>query len=530
MKQLNFDFVIIGSGLAGLAAAVHAAEYGRVAVITKSASSASNSWYAQGGVAAAVDEDDSPEFHFDDTLVAGRGLCDADAVNVLVTEGRDRIKEMIDWGMQFDSEGGQPLLGLEGGHSKRRIFHAGGDSTGKAMTDFMLQKAIGTEQITFFEYTAAIRLLVKNGECCGVHAFDYTSQENIAICSQATIMATGGLSRIYCRSTNPHTATGDGVSLAWEAGAQLADMEFVQFHPTALNIPDQDAFLISEAVRGEGAWLLNEKGERFMKDLHPLAELAPRDVVAFAIFKEINKSESDHVYLSLKHLDADKIKARFSTIYSEVLKSNIDITQDPIPIAPAAHYMVGGVKTDLYGRTNITGLFACGEVASTGVMGANRLASNSLLECLVFGYRAAQAASKLKPMETCCCEEFTPIQYSEENENTLVEYKNKIAQILSQKVGIVRSEQGLREAIEAFEQMTEKFKPYASSYNLTKLRKLADISLLVARAAYERKESRGGHIREDYREENEAMKLHSIQERNKELVYKPVVKDRGQEK
>lgn len=522
MEQLHFDFVIIGSGLAGLTTAYHASKFGNVAIITKSASSVSNSWKAQGGIAAAYEDDDNPKYHLEDTLTAGRDLCDHDAVEVLVTEGVDRIKDLIQWGMPFDRENGKIILGLEGGHHHRRIFHAGGDATGKAVTEFMLNKVLEISNITFFENTTVLKLVVNNGECVGVHAFEYSRQKNILFTAKATVMATGGLSRIYTRSTNPFTATGDGIALAWEAGAKLADMEFVQFHPTALDLPDQDAFLISEAVRGEGAYLLNDKGERFMKSLHPLAELAPRDVVAFAIHNEMEKSDCEHVFLSLKHLNADKIKNRFSTIYQELLKSNLDLSKDPIPIAPAAHYLVGGVRTDLQGKTNIKRLYACGEVAATGVMGANRLASNSLLECMVFGKRVAQTIPTEEVLPSFSFSSKEEFQYDSNKEKLLLEEKNRIARIMSRKVGIVRTGEKLLEAIRELKSIRSKYELEQQEYNTSKIFRLAEISLLVAEGALWREESRGGHIRSDYKNENELFKVHSIQQKNKSLSTIPV--------
>ncbi|MBC8005066.1 MAG: FAD-dependent oxidoreductase, partial [Verrucomicrobia bacterium] len=359
MEIKKFDTIIIGSGLAGLTAAYHASKYGNVAIITKSQLDISNSYYAQGGIAVVTHPDDSFESHIEDTLTAGRGLCDLDSVEVLVKEGQACVQEMIDLGMQFDKEDGQFVLGLEGGHTHRRILHAGGDATGKGLTCFMLAKVQEQKNIEVFEYSTVVELLVSGQKCVGVQALDFTSGKNILFESKATIIATGGLSRIYDRSTNPHTATGDGIALAYHVGAMLSDIEFIQFHPSALYIPGEEAFLISEAVRGEGAWLLNPKGERFMHHLHPLAELAPRDVVAHAIYNELQENQADFLYLSLKHLDPDLVKKRFSTIYHTLLKYNIDFTKDLLPISPAAHYMVGGIQTDLYGETNIKGLFAC---------------------------------------------------------------------------------------------------------------------------------------------------------------------------
>lgn len=517
----EFDTIVVGSGLAGLTAAYYASKNGSVAIITKSQLDISNSYYAQGGIAAVTAPEDSFESHIQDSLVAGRGLCDRDAVEILVTEGQQRVQELIGLGMQFDQENGEFILGLEGGHSHRRILHAGGDATGKGLTCFMLKKVQEQVNIHVFEYTTVIELLVDNQICGGVQAFDFISAKDILFKSKATIIATGGLSRIYDRSTNPHTATGDGIALAYHAGAKLSDIEFIQFHPSALHIPGEEAFLISEAVRGEGAWLLNSLGERFMLDIHPLAELAPRDVVAYAIYNQLQLHQSDFVYLSLKHLNPELIKKRFSTIYHTLLKYDIDLTSDLLPVSPAAHYMVGGIQTDLYGETNIKGLFACGEVASTGVMGANRLASNSLLECLVFGKRAAEKATQKERILT----ELPAIEIihvDPQNEAFFLETKNRIATLMSKKAGIVRSAEKLREAIEELSQIKKQLPEKNYEYNLLKIKHITDICTLICESALIRTESRGGHIREDFQTENPDLCAHLIQQKNQKYEFQEV--------
>ncbi|MGQ8335958.1 L-aspartate oxidase [Sunxiuqinia sp. A32] len=523
MQVLNFDTIIIGSGLAGLSAAFHASKHGTVAIITKSQLDTSNSYYAQGGIAGAIMEDDSPELHYHDTVVAGRGLCEKEAVEILVNEGRDRIMELIEMGMKFDQVDGKYVLGLEGGHSKRRILHAGGDATGKELTCFMLQKATEQPTVSSFEYTAVTKLIVQDGKCVGAQAIDFTTGENLTFKAKASILATGGLSRIFSRSTNPHTATGDGIALAFEAGACLADMEFIQFHPSALSIENKDAFLISEAVRGEGAWLLNDKNERFMKEVHPLAELAPRDIVAFSIFKQMQRQQIPNVFLSLKHLDADKIKSRFSNIYHKLKECGYDMTTDLLPIAPAAHYMVGGIKTDLHGETNIPGLFACGEVASTGVMGANRLASNSLLECLVFGKRASERASQhpIPDTEIHAQDYMTNLK---EHEDFFLTIKNDIADLMSANVGIVRDGQTLKKTLDHLEEIRKQIPEKPEDYNIQKALQITEICQLITYSALLREESRGGHIREDFQHENPDFRLHIIQEKNKEPEFIPVKK------
>ena len=523
MQVLKFDTIIIGSGLAGLTAAYYASKYGSVAIITKSQLDTSNSYYAQGGIAGAVEADDSPELHYQDTIVAGRGLCEKEAVEVLVNEGRDRILGLIEMGMKFDLKDGKFVLGLEGGHNKRRILHAGGDATGKELTCFMLKKVKEQKTISFFEYTAVTKLIIDNGECAGVQAMDFISGRNVIFSGNACILATGGLSRIFSRTTNPHTATGDGIALAYEAGVQLADMEFIQFHPSALSIENQDAFLISEAVRGEGAWLLNARHERFMTEVHPLAELAPRDIVAFSIYRQMQKSQSPHIYLSLKHLDPLKIKTRFSNIYSKLKEFGYDMTTDLLPIAPAAHYMVGGIKTDLDGETNIPGLFACGEVASTGVMGANRLASNSLLECLVFGKRASEKAALRKPISINSSLNLH-LTNKTGNEKVFLEIKNEIADLMSRNVGIVREGRKLKETIDRLKEIGAGFTNEITDYNLLKIQQIVQICLLITKSALLREESRGGHIREDFQRENPDLRLHIVQQKDQEPIFIPIKK------
>jgi L-aspartate oxidase len=523
MQVFEFETVVIGSGLAGLSAAYHSAKYGKVAVVTKSQLDISNSYYAQGGIAAVVTDDDSAEFHILDTKEAGRGLCDTDAVEILVNEGRERVLELIELGMEFDKKDGQLVLGLEGGHGHRRILHAGGDATGKVLTSFMLQKVKEQPTIESFENVTAIKLIQQNNYIIGLHAYDFVSQENVIFKTKAVIIATGGLSRIFLRSTNPYTATGDGIAMAYEAGAKIADLEFIQFHPTALLSPGKEAYLISEAVRGEGAWLLNEKGERFMKDIHPLAELAPRDVVAFNIFKQLQLAKTDHIYLSLKHLNKQEIIDRFSNIYQQLKIFGFDLTTDLLPVAPAAHYMVGGIRTNLDAETNISGLFVCGEAASTGVMGANRLASNSLLECLVFGKRASEKAAKLES-PNCKLTEVAPIHINHDNEPLYLEMQNEIAALMSENLGIVRNAVGIKKAVDRLSAIEARFNDFQNEYNLFKIKNTAVVCKLIAQAALVREESRGGHIREDFQKENPEFQNHSIQQKNKEIDFEPVRK------
>jgi L-aspartate oxidase len=521
MQIYDFDTVIIGSGLAGLTSAYYSSKFGSVAIVTKSELDTSNSYYAQGGIAAAIAEDDSPELHMHDTLAAGRGLCDEDAVRVMVNEGKDRVLEFIGMGMEFDTLEGKLILGLEGAHSRRRILHAGGDATGKKLTCFILQKVKEQENVKAFEYTTAVKILKNNGNVAGVQALDFRTGKNLLFRTKAVILATGGLSRIFERSTNPHTATGDGIALAWEAGASIADIEFIQFHPSALFMPGEEAYLISEAVRGEGAWLLNHEGKRFMKEIHPLAELAPRDVVSYNIFKEIKESGKDHIYLSLKHLEGEKIRSRFKNIYLHLKDLGIDLTTDLIPVAPAAHYMVGGVRTNLNAETSIKGLFVCGEAASTGVMGANRLASNSLLECLVFGKRASESAAELPWLQENL-PEVNPVELNQENQNDYLNTRNLISRQMMESLGVVRNKAGLEKALAVFEGIVENYGGKENDYNILKLRSSATVCRLIAAGALKREESRGGHIRTDYTKEDPAFLVHTIQQKGQDIQLEPV--------
>jgi len=523
MSYLEHDFVIVGSGLAGLAAAYYASKFGNVAIITKAELDVSNSYFAQGGIAAVIAPEDTPEDHINDTLTAGRGLCDRDSVEILVNEGRDRVLELIQMGMHFDKEEGEFVLGLEGGHSKRRILHSSGASTGRDLTKFMLEKVKELPNITAYEHTKAVEMYVENDRCFGLKAICFDDMTTRNFKSNVFIISTGGLSRLYQRSTNPYTATGDGIALAWNIGAKLVDMEFIQFHPTALMIPGQDAFLLSEAIRGEGAFLLDKNGNRFMQPIHPLAELAPRDTVASAIYNQMKKDNVTNVFLSMRHLNPDYIKNRFSVIYSEILQKGVDITKDLIPIAPAAHYMVGGIQTGLNGETSIRGLWACGEVASTGVMGANRLASNSLLECLVFAKRAVYDSAKQIGIPKLNFDT-SPIIYKKEHVDTFLKYKNEISDIMSNNVCLVRNGKGLHRAVTRLKEIHDEFRNQKDEYNFAKINNIADIGFLIARSALIREESRGGHIRADFPDMDPAMEVHIVQQRNQEPKFEPVRK------
>lgn len=387
------DFLIIGSGIAGLRAAADLAAHGAVTILTKADPTESNTGYAQGGIAAAIGPDDAPEVHLADTMEAGDGLCDEDAVRVLVEDGVIYVRELIEWGAAFDRDAdGELALGREGAHRTRRVLHVR-DATGREIGRLLWERVSRHPRVRVHNHARAFKLVVRNGQCVGAAYHDAVGQATICE-ARAVLLATGGAGQVFSETTNPSIATGDGIALAWRAGARVADLEFVQFHPTALAVTGAPRFLLSEALRGEGAWLINREGERFVHRYEPQTngggELASRDRVARAIVQEVARTDGP-VFLSMRHLDADWVHSRFPTIAAACRSVGLDLARDPIPVGPAAHYVMGGVETDVWGRTTIPALYAAGEVACTGVHGANRLASNSLLEGLVFGARAARA-------------------------------------------------------------------------------------------------------------------------------------------
>lgn len=516
----QYDYIIAGSGLAGLYIAYHAAAYGKVALLTKSGITESNSYFAQGGIAAVTDEDDAPSLHFEDTIIAGRGLCDYPAVNILVNEGPQRIQELIDAGMHFDMEDGSLALGLEGGHHRKRILHAGGDATGRMVTSFMISKVINNPKIDIYENHSVTGLLEKNSRCYGVRAWNLATQKEELFYATNTFLTLGGTSAIYKRTTNPHTTIGDGLALAYNAGCEIADMEFIQFHPSAIHTDTEEAFLISEAVRGEGAHLLNQNGERFMTDIHELAELAPRDIVAQSIYRQMCKYHQDFVWLSLKHLDPEMVRHRFPNIYAKCKELGIDMC-DRIPVAPAAHYTVGGVRTDINGQTNIENLFVCGELASSGIMGANRLASNSLIECLVFGKRAIETSRKqltsprfpdFKLMYHC----------NEKNASAYIALKKEISRIMTEHAGIIRNEVLLREGLEKLDHLNQNLQLEENEYYSLISQNLITVARLIILSALYRKESRGGHYREDYPASDKRYLYHIVQQKGKDIRTIPI--------
>ncbi len=501
---IKTDFLIIGSGLAGLNAALEAAIYGSVVLITKSKLNTSSSYWAQGGVAAVLNESDSFESHIRDTHQAGRGYCNSEAVDILVKEGSQRIKEMIESGIPFDKNNGKLSLGLEGGHSARRILHADGAATGKAMVDFLITAIRESPKITIIENAFVYDLISEQKRCYGALTYLYKKGETLQIRSNTTILATGGYSGLYSRTTNPHTSTGDGLMLAWNHGAVLKDLEFVQFHPTVFKSKNGNSFLISEALRGEGARLFNTRGERFMEKF-PDSELSPRDIVSKEILKQISAQEEEFVYLDVTHLKSEKLRERFPGLISRIEACGIDISRQGIPVAPAAHYCIGGIETDTNGQTCVDSLYACGEVASTGVHGANRLASNSLLECLVFSKRAVEHARKhqnkfkIKQFST------KPFTMSPGFEMPFMVQKQVVTSMLNQYAGIERNHAGLFAALEMINRnLKSAMFLQGNEYYFLRMKDMINSVELIVQAALHRKESRGVHFRTDYPLMNEA--------------------------
>jgi L-aspartate oxidase len=522
------DFLVIGTGIAGLSYALKVAQYGTVAIITKKEKAESNTNYAQGGVAAVVSALDSFDLHVADTLATGAGLCHRDAVDVLVREGPERLRELIEIGVQFTRKDGKLDLGREGGHSVNRIVHAR-DLTGREIERALLQAIAENPAITTFENHIAVELITehhrmdrrnvdpRNIHCWGAYALDRLNYSVDAFTAHVVMLSTGGLGQVYLHTTNPLIATGDGVAMAYRAGAAIANMEFIQFHPTTLYNSGSPSFLISEAVRGFGAILKSASGEEFMHLYDERKSLAPRDIVAYAIDHELKRRGDEYVHLDLRHLSPDRVKERFPYIYETCLsRFKLDITQEPIPVVPAAHYACGGVVTDIDGRTNVHGLFASGEVSMTGVHGANRLASNSLLEALVFSDRSAKGAiddANLLHDAIPAIQDWDDSGTFNSEEWVLISHDRKdIQQIMWDYVGIVRSDLRLERARRRMELIRSEVEAFYKRTRVTaeliELRNMALCAELIIRCALKRKESRGLHVTTDYRTLRDEAFLH----------------------
>ncbi|WP_274365919.1 L-aspartate oxidase [Paenibacillus thermotolerans] len=514
LPRYEADVIVIGSGIAGLYTSLKASETNRVLMIAKKSLLESNTRYAQGGIAAVISDEDSPLYHRQDTLVAGAGLCDPEAVDVLVHEGPNGVQELIRLGTQFDREsGGEYALTMEGAHSQRRILHAHGDATGAEIVRALAEKSRSSDRIEIWDDHFCLDVVTEDGVCYGA-IVQRPGGELVFAAAKAIVLCTGGAGQMYRYTTNPDIATADGIAIAYRAGAYIQDVEFVQFHPTALTYPGAPRFLISEAVRGEGAVLRNIKGERFMEQYHPQKELAPRDVVARAIVSEIEKTKSTFVYLDLTHETQEVVKARFPTIYETCLKYGLDLSSDWIPVAPAAHYMMGGVKTNLHGESNIQRLFACGEVSSTGVHGANRLASNSLSEAIVFGRRIVERINSLPPNEREP-KFHVELGRTETLPQAVVEKRLKLQKTMLRYAGLKREEKGLKRGLEELRKQMPVFHAKLAIREQYEFANLLTVAMLTTLAALKREESRGGHYREDFPERNDAeWQKHIIQHRD----------------
>lgn len=508
--QTEYDLIVVGSGIAGLYAAIQAREAGaRVLVVTKGGIGEASTRYAQGGIAAAVGPDDDPAEHLRDTIEAGAGLVDEEAARILCYEAAARIADLVRYGVHFDSTNGEVALGREAAHSRPRILHARGDATGLEIE--LSLSSLAQREIAILEHTFATRILVEDGSVGGVEVFLSAEGTHRTYGSPRVVLATGGAGQMYRTTTNPPVSTGDGVALAYECGAEVMDMEFTQFHPTALVLPGRPVFLISEAVRGEGALLYNARGERFMPKYDPeRAELAPRDVVARAALREMIETGADHVLLDVTAHEAEWLAVRFPSIYARCLESGLDMARDRIPVSPAAHYTMGGVRTNTWGETTVRGLFAVGETACTGVHGANRLASNSLLETVVFAHRAVERL--LNPPDPAPPPEATTdgaVSLTDPEPDGASPTSAEVKELMWREVGIVRTAEGLRAAAEQLRRWAASV-PAPTDREGYELRSILACARLATEAAILREESRGAHFRTDFPWPREQWRRHVV--------------------
>ncbi|MDX1978218.1 MAG: L-aspartate oxidase [Pseudanabaenaceae cyanobacterium bins.68] len=524
-----FNALVVGSGASGLYTALclqkefaHLPSY-QIGLVTKDQLKVSASDWAQGGIAAVIDRDDSPTLHAEDTMRAGNGLCEATAVDILVNSASKQIQHLVDLGVDFDRHGDRLALTLEAAHSRKRVLHAA-DATGRALVETLAAEVLAQPQIQVLSETLVLDLALVDRKCVGAYAqlADGTALQLIA---PVVVLATGGGAQVFSQNTNPPSSTGDGVAIAWRAGAVVRDLEFVQFHPTALAIPGAPRFLISEAVRGEGAYLIDQKGDRFAFNYDPRGELAPRDVVSRAVFSHLRQTSAPTVFLDLQAIAPERIAYRFPNIIKICHQWQIDIFAQPIPVTPAAHYCMGGIVTDSHGATSIPGLYAVGESASTGVHGANRLASNSLLECFVFGERLAAQVRSLAPEHMV--KSLPPYHYPPALEHQGLEIlalKQQLQELVWAAAGIVRDRVQLETALGQIQAWQQQLLAWRANTRLwVESRNLTDFAALLVRSALFRTESRGAHFRQDFPDTDQAWQVHSVIQADRVFASEPIV-------
>ena len=501
LHRRTFDALVLGGGIAGLTAAIGAARRWRVGLLTKSTFDDTTTFLAQGGIAAALGPSDSTELHFQDTMNAGAGLCDEEAVHVLVNEGPDRVRELMEICPRFDKVEGQIVLGREGAHSVARVVHAGGDATGSEVSSALAEAARVGSRVQLYENEFVIDLLTVDGRCVGALTLNLDDGGLTLNVAMVTILATGGAGQVYGRTTNPLVATGDGVAMAYRAGAAIRDLEFMQFHPTGLALDGQETVqLITEALRGEGAYLRNAAGERFMQQYDERAELASRDVVVRGMVAEMRREGTDHVYLDATHLHAAWLQERFPRVTAGLARHGLDLATQLIPVAPVCHYFIGGVTTDLWGRTTVPGLYASGEVASTGVHGANRLASNSLLEGLVFSDRVVRDLDRYvgRLGEDVRRLRFDLPEAATGESSDVAAARSRLTAIMADKVGVLRRGDDLRAALSDLSALNSELRLGDKGEAEYELLNLLTLGTQIARCALLREESRGVHLRDDF--------------------------------
>jgi L-aspartate oxidase len=533
LRYSSYDVLVIGGGIAGLTAAVGAAHRWHVGLITKGDLDETATFLAQGGIAAALGDYDSPELHFKDTLEAGVGLCDEEAVRVLVEEGPARVQELEKLGAKFDRRDGKLILASEGAHSVPRVVRAGGDATGSVVASALAEAMVSGTRVELHENEFVIDLLVDAGRCVGALSLDREGELTVSL-ARAVVLACGGAGQVFAHTTNPLVATGDGQAMAYRAGAVMRDMEFMQFHPTALYGSENPTLLLTEALRGEGAYLRDDAGERFMVGSHPRAELAPRDVVVRHIKRVFDRDGTDHVWLDARHLDCAFLRERFPTVYNGLKTRGFDLCAQLIPIAPASHYFIGGALTDTWGRTSIPGLYACGETASTGIHGANRLASNSLLEGLVFGDRTVRELNRYLSISDPAVRK-VKLDLADEpragNDPVAVAEQRKVlAAMMSDLCGIVRCKEGLEKAAATLEEMERALAAPSLGVAELELFNLISVARHMVASAALRQESRGVHLRSDFPErDDQRWRRHVLIERDprsgEPKVYSKAVED-----